>query len=78
MLVLTRKIGEAVNIGGTIEVTVLDIRGSAVRLGIKAPKNIPVYREEIYRMIQEQNEAAAKTIMSLADIKGKIEKGELA
>ncbi|MCX7817058.1 MAG: carbon storage regulator CsrA [Syntrophales bacterium] len=77
MLVLTRKTGEKVNIGDSIQVTVLEIRGSAVRLGIKAPKNVPVYREEIYRMIQEQNEAAALTVMSLADIVGKIEKGEV-
>jgi carbon storage regulator len=60
MLVLTRKIGETVNIGDDIQVTVLGIHGNQARLGIEAPKEIPVHRSEIYERIQ--NEKTAKAI----------------
>lgn len=54
MLILTRRIGEVVMIGDDIEVTVLDINGNQARLGIKAPKNVPVHREEVYQRIQAE------------------------
>ncbi len=56
MLVLVRRIGETLNIGDDVQVTVLGINGSQVRIGIEAPKKIPVYREEIYKRIQKERE----------------------
>lgn len=56
MLVLTRSVGERLIIGdGEIKLTILDVRGNQVRLGIDAPKNIAVHREEIYLRIQEED-----------------------
>ncbi len=59
MLILTRKLGEGLFIGDDIRITVVEIRGKQVRLGIEAPSHIVVLREEIYRRIQEQNLQAA-------------------
>jgi carbon storage regulator len=55
MLILTRRVGETVMIGGEITVTVLDVKRNQVRLGIQAPKEIPVHREEVYVRVQEEN-----------------------
>ena len=54
MLILTRRVGEKLVIGDDITVTVLDVRGSLVRLGVEAPKDVSVHREEIYQRILEQ------------------------
>ena len=59
MLILTRKVGEAVAIGDDIQISVVEIKGTQVKLGIQAPKNIEVHREEIYQKIQEENRRAA-------------------
>jgi len=56
---LTRKVGEAVSIGDDIQISVVEIKGSQVKLGIQAPKSIEVHREEIYQKIQEENRRAA-------------------
>lgn len=62
MLVLTRKIGESFVVGDDIKVTIIDIiGGNKVRVGIEAPQEIPVYREEIYELIKRENEQAAGT-----------------
>ena len=53
MLILTRRINEALKIGDDVSVTVLEIKGNQVRLGVKAPRHIAVHREEIYQRIQE-------------------------
>jgi len=61
LLVLTRKKGEKIVIGDNIVLTVVDIKGDQVQLGIEAPRDIPVHREEVYKEIQEENIKARKT-----------------
>ncbi len=56
MLILTRRIGEAVVIGDDVKLTVLGVRGNQVRLGIDAPKDVSVHREEIYDRIAKENQ----------------------
>ena len=58
MLALSRKKGEALVIHNNIEVTILEIKGEQVKLGISAPKEVPVYRKEVYVQIQEANKEA--------------------
>lgn len=58
MLVLTRSEGESVMIGSDIVVTVLEVRGDVVRIGIDAPKSVKVHREEVYRALEEANREA--------------------
>jgi hypothetical protein len=55
---LTRKKGEALVINNNIEITVLEIRGDQIKIGISAPKDVPIYRKEVYLQIQQENEAA--------------------
>ena len=59
MLVITRRSGERICLGDQITVTVLEVSGSSVRLGIDAPSEVPVYRHEIWLAIKEENAAAA-------------------
>ena len=61
MLALSRKINESIMIGHDIEITVLEIKGEQVKLGINAPKSVPLYRKEIYVQIQEANKEAVST-----------------
>ncbi len=58
MLALSRKKNEAIIINNNIEITVLDIRGDQIKLGISAPKEIPIYRKEVYIQIQNENKEA--------------------
>ncbi len=58
MLVLTRKLGESVTIGDSIKISVIDIKGRQVRIGIEAPPTMAIHREEIYAKIQEENRQA--------------------
>ena len=62
MLILTRKLGESILIGDDTKVTILGIKGRQVRIGIDAGTGTPVHREEVYRLIQEQNQLAAKSV----------------
>jgi carbon storage regulator len=59
MLVLSRKKDQALMIGDNIELTIIEIQGEQVKLGIKAPKNVPIYRKELFLEIQEENKKAA-------------------
>ena len=59
MLILARRIGESIMIGDQVEISVVDIKGDQVKLGIKAPAQVKVYRSEVYAAIQEENRAAA-------------------
>ena len=59
MLALSRKKGEAIIVNNDIEITVLEIKGDQVKVGISAPKSVPVYRKEVYLQIQAENEAVA-------------------
>ena len=65
MLVLTRRVDESIIIGDDIRIVVVDVRGEQVKLGIEAPRHIPVHREEVYREIQAENRRAA---MDPADV----------
>jgi carbon storage regulator len=58
MLVLTRKVGESIVVGeeAAIRLTVLGIKGNQIKLGVEAPKSVPVHREEIYKLINEQTD----------------------
>jgi len=67
MLYLTRKVGESVVINGTIEVTVVEVRGRSVRLGFTFPPEASVLRREIFDRIQEENRAAADAGANLLD-----------
>lgn len=59
MLALSRKKGEALIINNDIEITVLEVKGEQVKLGISAPKDVPIYRKEVYVQIQESTKEAA-------------------
>lgn len=58
MLALTRKKGESLVVNNNIEITVLEIRGDQIKIGIQAPKEVPIYRKEVYLQIQKENEEA--------------------
>ena len=63
MLVLTRKLGENIRIGDSVKITVLEVRSGQVKLGIEAPPEVKVHREEIYARIQEENRRAQRLKM---------------
>ncbi|MDR0138779.1 carbon storage regulator CsrA [Metabacillus idriensis] len=67
MLVLTRKTGEAIQIGDDIEISVISIAGDQVKIGINAPKNVDIHRKEIYLSIQEENNKAVEVSLDLLD-----------
>lgn len=70
MLALTRKKGESLIINNNIEITVLEIRGDQIKIGVSAPKEVPIYRKEVYVQIQEENKAsmALDSLEKLRDI----------
>jgi carbon storage regulator len=61
MLVLTRKVNESVMIGDDVKITVVEVKGDQVKLGITAPRNIAVHREEVYEEIQRENRLASQS-----------------
>lgn len=75
MLVLTRKLGESIAIDDHIKIVVVQIKGKQVRLGIKAPKETKIHREEVYAQIQDQNEEASKAdLSSISDLTKELNK----
>ncbi len=69
MLALSRKINESIMLGNDIEITILDIKGDQVKVGIGAPRTVPIYRKEIYKQIQESNKEAMQSEASVDDLK---------
>lgn len=67
MLVLSRKRGESIRINDDITITVLEMRGDKIRLGIEAPKVVPVHREEVYVAIQRQKSQESPVVPDMAD-----------
>ena len=65
MLVLARKKGESIIIGDDIEIVVLGTEGDTVRLGIKAPRQVQVFRQEVYQAIKNSNQAAAEHVVDI-------------
>ena len=61
MLALTRKKGEALMVNNNVEITILEVRGDQVKIGISAPKDVPIYRKEVYLQIQAENQASFST-----------------
>ncbi|MBT7608937.1 MAG: carbon storage regulator CsrA [Bacteriovoracaceae bacterium] len=75
MLVLTRKLGESIAIDDHIKIVVVQIKGKQVRLGIKAPKETKIHREEVYQAIQDQNtEASQADLNSISDLTQELNK----
>lgn len=70
MLALTRKVGESIIINNDVEVTILDVKGDQIKVGIDAPKTVPIYRKEIFNQIKEENESAMMDASHLEDLKG--------
>lgn len=68
MLVLTRRGGESIVIGNEVTVTVLEVRGDQVRIGIDAPKTVPIHREEVYVQVQHENRGAVASAARAADL----------
>jgi carbon storage regulator len=62
MLILTRRVGESLMIGNNVTVTVLGVNGNQVRVGVNAPKNVEVHREEVYERVQAERNGANKDV----------------
>ena len=67
MLILSRKINEKIKIGSDITLTIIEVRGDQVKIGVEAPKHVKVFREEVFQAIQEENKAAAASALSAHD-----------
>lgn len=74
MLVLTRKLNESIMVGDEVKITIVDVKGDQVKLGITAPRQIAVHREEVYREIQKENQQAALSKPSLENLEKLLKK----
>jgi carbon storage regulator len=74
MLRISRRAGERIMLGDNTVIEILEVRGQTVRLGIDAPRSIPVYREEIWLEVKKENQAAAEAAASaeLPDVRGRL------
>ena len=72
MLILSRKVNEKVMIGDDISISIIEVRGDQVRIGVDAPRNVKVYRQEVYDAIKAENKAAAesKPVLPVVDFGG--------
>jgi carbon storage regulator len=68
MLILSRKVNEKIMIGDDISVSIIDVRGDQVRLGVDAPRSVKVFRQEVFDAIKAENRAAAESRPKLPDI----------
>ena len=79
MLILTRKLGEEITIGDDITIKLLEIKGSQVRLGIKAPRHVSIHRQEIYERIHKENlqsaDVSAAALLQAAELLSTLSKG---
>lgn len=73
MLALARKINQSIMIGNDVEVTLLEIKGDQIKIGINAPKDVPIYRKEIFDQIQQENRNAGQEVdvSKIRDLFGK-------
>jgi len=69
MLALARKLNQSIVIGNNIEITLIEIKGDQIKIGINAPKSVPIYRKEIYEQIQEENKKAEQTEIDVETLK---------
>lgn len=69
MLALSRKLGESIIIGNDIEIKILDIKGDQIKIGISAPKTVPILRKELYVAVEEENQESIKSETNIDDLK---------
>lgn len=69
MLALSRKVNESIIVNNDIEIVILEVKGDQVKLGINAPKSVPIYRKELYVQIEEANKEASSTSVSAETLK---------
>lgn len=74
MLILSRKINEKIMIGDDISITIIEVRGDQVKLGVEAPRNVQIFRQEVFDAIKAENKAAAESLPVLPDLQ--LVKGE--
>lgn len=70
MLALSRKVGESIIINNNVELTILEVKGDQIKVGITAPKSVPIYRKEIFNQIKAENESVMMDATHFDELKG--------